>query len=351
MECAGKKKLTRRDRFLADLEQLEPWALLESQVASFYADTAGKRGRPAIGLSGMLRMYVVQQCFGFSDEGTEDAVYDSQAIRSFVEIGLSLDSVPDAATLLRLRRLLETHQLTRALFETINQYLASQGLLFKEGTIVDATLIAVPLSTKNREGKRDPDMHQAKKGNERHFGMKAHIGVDAATGLVHSLIGMAANVADVTQVDQLLHGQESHVVGDTGYTDAAKSPGHAGRYVIRSIAARPSSYQQCGKGGVLYQPKRKIEYAKAQLRANVEHPFQMSKVRFGHRKVRYRSLAKNTAQLFSLFGLANLLLAKRYLPAASERRDKSVCNTGADSPIGEIGAETGFRTTVPRTVG
>ncbi|MFK4136156.1 IS5 family transposase [Pseudomonas luteola] len=313
LEYASKKKLTRRDRFLADLEQLVPWAMLEAQVAPFYADTAGKRGRSAPGLSRMLRMYVVQQCFGFSDEGTEDAIYDSQAIRGFVGIDLSRDSAPGATTLLRFRRLLETHQLTRTLFETINQHLASRGLLLKEGTIVDATLIAAPPSTKNREGKRDPDMHQAKKGNQWHFGMKAHIDVDAATGLVHSLIGTAANVADVTQVDQLLHGKESHAVGDAGYTGAAKRPEHAGRNVIWSIAARPSSYQQYGKDSVLYQAKRKIEYAKAQLRAKVEHPFQVIKVRFGHRKVRYRGLAKNTAQLFSLFGLANLLLAKRYL--------------------------------------
>jgi len=316
LEYTGKKKQTRRDRFLADLEQLVPWAQLEAQVAPFYSDTTGKRGRPAIGLSRMLRMYVVQQCFGFSDEGTEDAVYDSQAIRGFMCIDLGCESAPDATTLLRFRRLLETHQLTRVLFETINQHLASRGLLLKEGTIVDATLIAAPPSVKNREGKRDPEMHQAKKGNQWHFGMKAHIGVDATSGLVHSLVGTAANVADVTQVDQLLHGAETYVSGDAGYTGAAKRPEHAERDVIWSIAARPSSYQHHGKGSVLYRVKRKIEFAKAQLRAKVEHPFQVIKVRFNHRKARYRGLEKNTAQLFSLFGLANLMLAKRYLQRA-----------------------------------
>ena len=226
------------------------------------------------------------------------------------------ESAPDATTLLRFRRLLETHQLTRVLFETINQHLASRGLLLKEGTIVDATLIAAPPSVKNREGKRDPEMHQAKKGNQWHFGMKAHIGVDATSGLVHSLVGTAANVADVTQVDQLLHGAETYVSGDAGYTGAAKRPEHAERDVIWSIAARPSSYQHHGKGSVLYRVKRKIEFAKAQLRAKVEHPFQVIKVRFNHRKARYRGLEKNTAQLFSLFGLANLMLAKRYLQRA-----------------------------------
>ncbi|KPB66411.1 IS5 family transposase [Pseudomonas amygdali] len=303
LEYTGKKKQTRRDRFLADLEQLVPWAHLEAQVVPFYSNTAGKRGRPAIGVSRMLRMYVVQQCFGFSDEGCEDAVYDSQAIRGFMGIDLGRESAPDATTLLRFRRLLEANQLTR--------------LLLKEGTIVDATLIAAPPSVKNREGKRDPEMHQARKGNQWHFGMKAHIGVDATSGLVHSVVGTAANVADVTQVGQLLHGDETYVSGDAGYTGAAKRPEHAERDVIWSIAARPSSYKQHGEGSVLYRVKRKIEYAKAQLRAKVEHPFQVIKVRFNHRKVRYRGLEKNTAQLFSLFGLANLMLAKRYLQQAA----------------------------------
>ena len=185
-EYAGKKKLTRRDRFLNEIDQLAPWALLEAQIAPFYADNTGKRGRPSIGLSRMLRLYVVQQCFGLSDEGTEDAVYDSQAVRLFVGVDLSHESAPDATTLLKFRRLLETHQLTQKIFTAINQHLSEKGLLLKEGTIVDATLIAAPPSTKNREGKRDPDMHQSKKGNQWHFGMKAHIGVDAASGLVHS---------------------------------------------------------------------------------------------------------------------------------------------------------------------
>ncbi|ANF89316.1 Transposase (plasmid) [Pseudomonas antarctica] len=322
LEYTGKKKQTRRDHFLADIEQLVPWAQLEAQVAPFYGDTTGKRRRPSIGLSRMLRMYVVQQCFGFSEEGTEDAVYDSQAIRGFMGIDLGIDlgreSAPDATTLLRFRRLLKTHQLTRVLFETINQHLASRGLLLKEGTIVDATLIAAPHSVKNREGKRDPEMHQAKKGNQWHFGMKAHIGVDATSGLMHSLVGTAANVADVTQVDKLLHGAETYVSGDAGYTGAAKHPEHAERDVIWSIAARPSSYQHHGKDSVLYRVKRKIEYAKPQLRAKVENPFQVIKVRFNHRKVRYLGLEKNTAQLFSLFGLANLMLAKRYMQRAAE---------------------------------
>ena len=201
--------------------------------------------------------------------------------------------------MLRFRRLLETHQLTRALFETINLYLARRGLLLKEGAIVDATLIAALPSVKNREGKRDPEMHQAKKGNQRHFGMKIYIGVDATSGLVHSVVGTAANVTNVTQVDQLLHGGETYVSGDAGYTGAAKRSEHAERDVIWSIVARPSSYKQHGEGSVLFRVKCKIESAKAQLYAKVEHPFQVIKVRFNHRKVRYRGLEKNTVQLFS----------------------------------------------------
>jgi len=208
---------------------------------------------------------------------------------------------------------LEKHELAAGILAVINGHLGDHGLSLRQGTIVDATLINAPSSTKNKDGKRDPEMHQTKKGQQYYFGMKAHIGVDDESGLVHSVVGTAANVADVTQVDQLLHGAETYVSGDAGYTGAAKRPEHAERDVVWSIAARPSSYKHHGKDSVLYRVKRKVEYAKAQLRAKVEHPFQVIKVRFNHRKVRYRGLEKNTAQLFSLFGLANLVLAKRYL--------------------------------------
>lgn len=173
----------RRDRFLAEIEVVTPWAELERTIIPFYPSSGG-RGRPPIGLARMLRMYVAQQCFGLSDEGVEDALYDSQAIRRFVGIDLAREAAPDATTLLKFRRLLEAHQLTESIFNAINAHLAEKGLLLREGTIVDATLIAAPPSTKNREGKRDEEMHQAKKGNQWHFGMKAHIGVDAQSGLV-----------------------------------------------------------------------------------------------------------------------------------------------------------------------
>ena len=216
VEYSLKKKWTRRDRFLAEIEAVTPWAVLEKTVAPFYPSSGG-RGRPPIGLARMLRMYVAQQCFGLSDEGIEDALYDSQAIRHFVGIDLSRESAPDATTLLNFRHLLEQHQLTESIFNAINGHLAEKGLLLREGTIIDATLIAAPPSTKNKDGRRDPEMHQSKKGKQWYFGMKAHIGVDAQLGLVHTVIGTAGNVSDITQAQALLHGDETDVFGDAGY--------------------------------------------------------------------------------------------------------------------------------------
>ena len=311
LEYAAKKKVTRRDRFLAEIEAITPWSELERTVAPFYPSSGG-RGRPPLGLSRMLRMYVAQQCFGLSDEGIEDALYDSQAIRRFVGIDLSRESAPDATTLLKFRRLLETHHLTESIFNAINAHLAKKGLLLREGTIVDATLIAAPPSTKNREGKRDEEMHQTKKGQQWYFGMKAHIGVDAQSGLVHTLIGTAANVSDVTQAQDLLHGDETQAFGDAGYQGVEKREESLECPVTWHIAMRP------GKRKALKDtPQGKlvewIEHTKASIRAKVEHPFHVVKNLFRHRKTRYRGLAKNTAQLFSLFGFANLVLAKRAL--------------------------------------
>ena len=308
LEYAAKKKVTRRDRFLAEIEAITPWAELDRTIAPFYPSNGG-RGRPPIGLSRMLRMYVAQQCFGLSDEGIEDALYDSQAIRRFVGIDLSRESAPDATTLLKFRRLLETHHLTESIFNAINAHLAKKGLLLREGTIVDATLIAAPPSTKNREGKRDEEMHQAKKGQQWYFGMKAHIGVDAQSGLVHTLIGTAANVSDVTQAQALLHGDETEVFGDAGYQGVDKRDENLECPVTWHIALRPGkrkALKDTPQGNLVEW----IEHTKARIRAKVEHPFHVVKNLFRHRKTRYRGLAKNTAQLFSLFGFANLVLAK-----------------------------------------
>ena len=307
----GKKNLTRRARFLAGIEQMTPWTKLEQLIEPHYPKVVGAGRRP-IGVTRMLRMYVAQQCFGLSDEGIEDAVYDSQAIRSFVgvELGRGRESVPDATTLLKFRHLLEEHGLTRQIFETINAYLAAQGLTMREGTIVDATLIAAPPSTKNKDKKRDPEMHQSKKGNDWHFGMKAHIGVDAASGLVHTVIGTAGNVADVTQAHALLHGEEVAVLADAGYQGVEKREENKGKSVVWHVAMKRTK-RKALPASKLGRLREKLEKLKASVRAKVEHPFHVIKNLFRHRKTRYRGLAKNTAQLFTLFGLANLVLAGR----------------------------------------
>ena len=312
LEYASKKKVTRRDRFLSELEAVTPWSALMAEIEPFYPKGEG-RGRPPIGLERMLRMYVVQQCFGLSDEGTEDALYDSQAIRGFVGIDLSRESAPDATTLLKFRRLLEQHRLSERIFARINAHLAAKGLLLKEGTLVDATIIAAPSSTKNQQGERDPQMHQTKKGNQWHFGMKMHIGVDASSGLVHSMVTTPANVNDVTQGHALLHGEEHLVIADAGYQGIEKREERS-TDATWYVAMRPSQRKALPdtESG---RRDEWIEWMKARIRARVEHPFLIVKNRFGLRKVRYRGLAKNTAQLFSLLALANLLIAKRRLLA------------------------------------
>lgn len=261
----------------------------------------------------MLRMYVAQQCFGLSDEGIEDAVYDSHAIRRFVGIDLAREAAPDATTLLKFRRLLETQGLSRVIFETIRDHLAREGLLLREGTLVDATLIAAPPSTKNRDRARDPDMHQAKKGNQWHFGMKAHIGVDADSGLVHTVIGTAANVNDVTQAGALLHGQEADVFADSGYQGVAKREETQHIEATWHVAMRPGKRKALDKANPMGAVLDKLEHVKARIRAKVEHPFRVIKRQFGHVKVRYRGLAKNTAQLHTLFALSNLWMVRRTL--------------------------------------
>ena len=219
-EYAGKKE-TRRDKFLAEMEQVVPWARLVARLQPLYPK--GERGRRPIGVERMLRIYFLQQWYGLADEALEDALYDSQALRGFAGIDLNHDPVPDATTLIKFRHWLERHDLTRALFDDIAAMLEERGLLMRQGTIVDATIIAAPSSTKNKSKSRDPEMHQTKKGNQWHFGMKAHIGVDVASGVVHTLTGTAANQADINQTAALLHGQEEVVFADAGYTGAGQA--------------------------------------------------------------------------------------------------------------------------------
>ena len=314
-EYAQKKKLTRRDRFLAEMEAVVPWARLVARLQPLYPK--GERGRPPIGLERMLRLYFLQQWYGLADEALEDALYDSQALRGFAGIELNRDPVPDATTVLHFRHWLEQHKLTEALFAEVGALLAERGLLMREGTIVDATIIAAPSSTKNKEKRRDPEMHQTKKGNQWYFGMKAHIGVDVASGVVHSLVGTAANEADINQMAAVLHGGEEMVVADAGYTGAEKRPEHADREVSWLIAVKRSLVKALpfGERG----EAEAVERALAQLRSPAEHPFHIVKNLFRHRKTRYRGLKKNVAQLYTLFALANLAITKKALraPAAA----------------------------------
>ena len=214
-EFSAKKKRTRREEFLARMEEVIPWGKLLAVIAPHYPK--GERGRPPMGLERMLRVYFLQQWYGLADEALEDALYDSQALQRFARIELGAEGVPDATTLLKFRRLLESHDLCKALFTAINADLAARGLLLREGTLVDATLIAAPTSTKNEHRKRDPEMHQTKKGNQWYFGLKAHIGADRDSKLVHTVVVTAANVADVTQTAALLHGEETEVHAEAGF--------------------------------------------------------------------------------------------------------------------------------------
>ena len=308
-EFALKKKRTRREKFLAEMERVMPWAKLIAVIEPAYP-TSGRVGRQPTGVPKMLRMYLQQQWYGLADEALEDAIYDSQALRDFVGIDLSRESVPDATTLLKFRRLLEASELTKAMFEEINAHLHQQGLLMRAGTIVDATIIAAPSSTKNSSGERDPEMHQAKKGNQWHLGMKAHIGVDAESGVVHSLVTTAANVNDVTQAGALLHGEETDAFGDAGYRGVAKREEAQGPQW--HIAMQPGKRKQ-QSDSALGQMIEKVGKIKASIRAKVEHPFHAVKNLLRQKKARYKGLAKNHGQLLSLFGLANLVIAKRQL--------------------------------------
>lgn len=309
-EYAGKKKQTRRERFLSEMDGLVPWARLVALIVPFYPK--GERGRPPMGVKKMLRVYFLQQWYGLADEALEDALYDSQALRTFVGIDLGGgEAVPDATTLLHFRHLLEKHALTQAIFAEVNALLSERGILWREGTLVDATIIAAAPSTKNKAKARDPEMHQTRKGKQWYFGMKAHVGVDADSGVVHTLTSTAANVADISETHRLLHGQEKRGQGDSGYTGVEKRAEILARFphIQWQVALKRGKLKAMAEGP-RKEAAKTLEKCKAQLRAYVEHPFHVVKNLFRHRKARYRGLAKNTAQLHTLFALANLVIAK-----------------------------------------
>ena len=300
-----KGRVTRRERFLAEMDAVIPWARLLGLIEPHYPK-AGNGTQP-LPLERMLRVYFMQQWFNLSDPGAEDALYDSESMRRFAGIELVEDSVPDESTILRFRHLLEKHRLTEQIFAEIRTLLEEKRLLLKSGTIVDATIIAAPPSTKNAEGTRDPEMHQTKKGKDWHFGMKAHIGTDKR-GIVHSLTTTAANVHDSTQMAKLLHGQEREVFGDQAYWNESHRQSARALGIRYRINRRPSSRP-------LSEYERHLNRLRSRARARCEHVFHVVKRLWGFSKVRYRGLAKNTARLFSAFALANLyLLRRRLLP-------------------------------------
>jgi IS5 family transposase len=309
----AKKKRTRREVFLAEMDQVMPWSMLEAIIEPHYPK-AGRRGRPPMPLSTMLRIHFMQQWYALSDPGMEDGLYEIESMRRFARLDLGDDALPDETTILKFRRLLEAHGLASRLLEAVNAHLGKKGLLLRQGTIVDATIIHAPSSTKNKDRKRDPAMHQTKKGNEYFFGMKAHIGVDVESGLVHTVRTTPANAADVTQAEHLLHGKEKSVWADAGYTGANKREGLARRRLKWHIATKPGRLRALPPGE-LKDATRYVEYLKAAVRAKVEHPFRVIKRQFGYTKVRYRGLAKNTGQVLTLFALSNVWMARRRLLA------------------------------------
>ncbi|MEB2019166.1 IS5-like element IS1646 family transposase [Xanthomonas campestris pv. campestris] len=317
-EGLGKRKQTRREIFLAEMEQVVPWQQLLGLVAPHYP-VSGRPGRQPYALATMLRIHLLQQWYALSDPAMEEALHEIPTLRRFAQLG-GLDNVPDETTILNFRRLLETHGLAARMLEAVNAHLARKGQSLRSGTIVDATLIAAPSSTKNTDHARDPEMHQTKKGNQWYFGMKAHIGVDEFSGLVHHVHCTAANVADVTVTHALLHGKEDSVFGDSGYTGADKREELQDCEAAFFIAAKRSVLQAIGNKRERAREQR-WEHFKASVRAKVEHPFRVIKRQFGYTKVRYRGLAKNTAQVLTLFALSNLWMKrKQLLPAMGSVR-------------------------------
>lgn len=299
-----KGKVTRRERFLGEMDAVIPWKHLNALIEPHYPK-AGNGTQP-MPQERMLRIYFMQQWFNLSDPAMEDALYDSESMRRFAGIELAEDAIPDETTILRFRHLLEKHYLTQAIFAQVRTLLEQKRLLLKSGTIVDATIIEAPPSTKNAEGARDPEMHQTMKGKDWHFGMKAHVGTDRR-GIVHSLSTTAANVADITELPKLLHGEEREVFGDQAYWNdfhrqCAQASGVRYRINRRGSSTKP-----------LTEYQRSINRCRSSARARGEHAFHVVKRLWGFTKVRYRGLAKNTARLFTAFALANLYLLRRRL--------------------------------------
>ena len=311
-EQSTAKKQTKKEKFLAEMDKVVPWQALIDLIEPFYPKTGSKGGRPPYALETMLRIHLMQHWYALSDPAMEDALIEVPTMRRFAWIDLISERIPDETTILTFRHLLEKHDLGEKIFETVKDHLKAHGMSMKQGTIIDATLIAAPSSTKNKQGERDPEMHQTKKGNQWYFGMKVHIGVDAESGLIHSVQTTAANVHDLTPAAELLHGEETVVYADAGYQGIANRPEMADKEIEFRVAMRP------GKRRVL--PKTPdgrlldlIETAKAHIRSKGEHPFRVIKQQFGFQKTRLRGMAKNRCKVHVIAALTNLFLARRIL--------------------------------------
>lgn len=302
------RKTTRKEQFLHEMDRIMPWSELAAAVEPHYPRPEGAGRRP-IGIERMLRIYCLQHWFSLSDPAAEEALYDSRAMRRFVGIDLGNEPVPDETTICKFRHLMERHNLGDQFFHLVNQYLKENGLKVNRGTIVDATIISAPSSTKNEKKERDPDMHQTRKGNQWYFGMKAHIGVDSKTKLIHHVVATAANVHDSQILGDLLHGKETRVWGDSAYRGQ--------KDVIAEVAPRAKDFTQekASRNRELSDETKSRNRQKSKVRAKVEHIFAVMKLRFGFKKVRYRGLDKNAHHLFVSCALVNIVLAKRRLLA------------------------------------
>ncbi|WP_182518806.1 IS5 family transposase [Dokdonella fugitiva] len=307
-DFAGKGKQTRKERFLAEMEQVVPWPVLERLIEPVYP--ASGNGRRPYPLQTMLRVHLMQNWFSLSDPGMEDALYDMPALRQFARLS-SLASIPDETTILNFRRRIEEYGLAPEILSRVNRHLARKGLVVKHGTMVDATIIDAPSSTKNADRERDPEMRQTKKGQQYYFGMKAHIGADVESGLVHTVVTTAANESDVAQIQELLHGKEHRVHGDAGYVGAQAYVKRA-KKIEWKIARRRSQVEKIRNARERARVMRE-ERRKAQVRAYVEHPFRVVKCVFGYVKTRFKGLTKNTTQIVTLFALANLYAVRKHL--------------------------------------
>lgn len=315
LEYSFRRKKTKREEFLEIMDEIIPWDEWIDVIVPYYP--VGKRGRPPMGIERMLRMYLLQIWFNLSDPATEDAIYDSYAMRKFTGIDFMTENVPDETTLCKFRHLLEENGLNKLFFDAINRVMVDSGHMMKGGTIVDATIINAPSSTKNAEKARDPEMHQTKKGNEWRFGMKCHIGVDAGSGLVHTLEVTAANEHDVTVASRLIREEDEVVYGDSGYLGIQKrsevrDDAHLSTIDYR-INRRPNSLPKVSDNAIDWE--RLIEHRKSSVRCKVEHAFRIIKCQFGYTKTRYRGLKKNGNRLYAMFACANL-----YVLAIAGRR-------------------------------